>query len=86
MSPTGSPAATGTVTLTYSTGKGAYGTNGTTCFLNQVSGTGTWSANPPPSFAVTTQSTTQCVFTWTNAATALTAGSTYGINYYAQGR
>jgi hypothetical protein len=78
------PAASGTATLTFSTTNGAYGTNAPVCVADFQNGTGTWNARV--SNRVSSPTTTSVVFNWDNNAVALTAGSTYHINYVCIGK
>ena len=86
LSPTGAPAATGVITLTFTTGSGAYGTaGGPFCVLMGLRDTGSFDQR----FTVKGQgipSNTAPTFGWDNNAVALTAGTTYGISYICIGR
>lgn len=75
----GSPAGTGTITLTFAS---ALGTNKPVCQMYASdAGTAAWTAAPV--FKDLTPTTASDVFTWTNGPvpTALSAASTYWINY-----
>lgn len=85
LSPTGAPAALGVVTLTFSTGAGAYGAaNGPFCSCLLVNTTGTWS--PRASCIVAALSTTAPTLNWDNNAVALTAGQAYRVYVTCIGR
>jgi len=78
LSPTGAPAGTGVITLTFSS---SFGTTTNRCVFMAVNGTGTWDGQP--GFVQSAQSLTAPTFTWKNGVTptALAAGSTYKVNY-----
>jgi hypothetical protein len=74
---TGSPAATGTVTLTFSA---AFGTNTPVCvFTASDAGAGQWNARV--NFLDTTPTTASDVQTWDNNGFVLAASTAYRINY-----
>jgi len=74
------PAATGTVTLSF---VGTFQFTATpTCTFNYANtGTGTWSLTVTTPIVLTTRSSTAPVLNWNQTAVALTAGSTYDIDY-----
>lgn len=80
--------ATGTMTLTFSTSSGAYGTSAGFCDVTLAKGVGgtvdVWSG-VTASVMQTTNSTTAPTFTWNNTV-ALTINKTYRINYICTGR
>jgi len=77
-------AAAGTTTLTYSTTNGAYGTNNPACVAMLSSQSGVWNARATIMSGAPT--TTSIVFLWDNNAVALTASSTYVVNYQCIGK
>jgi len=80
---TASAVATGTVTITFAgTFAGATGTTPAGCGFNYANagGTGSWSLTTTTPIVLTTRSTTAPVINW-NQTAALSAGSTYDIDY-----
>ena len=86
MTPGTTPGATGTTTLTFAgTFTGMTGTAPSCTFNYANTGTGTWSLTTTTPIVLTTRSSTAPVFNW-NQTGALTAASTYDIDYVCQAR
>ena len=75
-----SPSASGTITLTFTTGSGAYGANPPFCTWTLQNGTGSWNALAQEPVNQTI-STTSVVANWSNNSVSLTGASTYGFNW-----
>lgn len=81
MTPGTTPGATGTTTMTFAgTFSGAQGTTPDCNFSYANTGTGAWSLTTTTPIIMTTRSSTVPVFNW-NQTGALTAASTYDIDY-----
>lgn len=78
----GTTTAVGLVSITYSA---TTGTNSTVCNGNYASGTGTWAIGAIPPIFIT-DTTTGMSFNINNAASNLTAVSTYKVNYECYGK
>lgn len=80
MTPGTTPGSTGTTTITFAgTFAGATNTTPSCVFTLANTGTGAWNALGTVFFS--TRSTTVPVFTWADNAVALTAASTYDVDY-----
>ena len=83
---TGNPSAvtTGSVTVTFSVGNGAYGTNPPVVIITPQDGTGTWDVGV--THKLTAVSTTAFTVALQNGATNFTAASTYLFHYHVIGK
>ena len=83
---TGNPSAvtTGSVTVTFSAGNGAYGTNPPVVIITPQDGTGTWDVGV--THKLTAVSTTAFTVALQNGATNFTAASTYLFHYHVIGK
>lgn len=81
MIPAAGVAATGLFTLTFAKNMGAYSTS---CVYSLRTGTGTWNARA--TLIASFEGSLTATGTWDNNAVALTAASSYGINYHCVGR
>jgi len=79
------PGSSGTFTLTFTTGNGAYGTNPPVCIFGLVNGTGSWNALAQEPI-VQTPTTTSVIANWADNSVALTATSTYGFVWSCYGK
>jgi len=77
----GSPGATGTVTLTFT---GTWGTNATVCVVTLEDGAAAW--NGDAAVKLVSTSATNAVIAWSNNAVGLTASTTYKITYVCIGK
>lgn len=78
------PAATGSITVTYSTGKGAYGTNAPAVSVTAIDGAAAW--DTAVTWKLTANSTTAFTVAFKNAATNFTASTTYKFAWVAIGK
>jgi hypothetical protein len=81
---TGCAAATGSVTVTFSTANGAYGTNTPSCVVTPFDGAAAWDTSV--TWKTTAQSTTAFTTAFKNGGTNFTSSTTYKFNYHCWGK
>lgn len=80
----GCAAATGSVTVTFSTTNGAFGTNTPSCTVMPFDGAAAWSTGV--TWKTTAQSTTAFTVAFLNGVTNFTSSTTYKFNYHCWGK